>query len=66
MRAVGRSKSPHSPAPGGGTASIEGVVELKTMSEAERAHLADDAGKKIDEIPKNEVRIMASAVEVNR
>lgn len=51
---------------GGGTASIEGVVELKTMSEAERAHLADDAGKKIEEIPQNEVRIMASAVEVNR
>lgn len=51
---------------GGGTASVEGVVELKTMSEAERAHLAEDAGKKIDEIPLAEVRIMATAVEVNR
>ena len=51
---------------GGGTASIEGIVELKTMSEAERAHLAEDAGKKIDEIPQSEVRIMATAVEVSR
>ncbi len=50
----------------GAKTSIEGVVELKTLSKAERAHLADDAGKSIDQIPENEVRLMATAVELSR
>jgi hypothetical protein len=45
---------------------IEGVVSLKTMTQAERAHLAQDGGKKIEEIPEHELRVVASAVELRR
>ena len=50
----------------GSKAEIEGVVELKVLSDAERAHLADDAGKPVDQVPKNELRLMASAVQLVR
>ena len=45
----------------GYTASVEGIVKAKTMSEAERAHLAEDGKVSIDEIPKAELRIIATA-----
>ena len=45
---------------------IEGVVSLKTMSHDERAHLAEDGGKSIDEIPEHELRVEATAVELRR
>ena len=48
----------------GKIATIEGVVKARTLSEAERAHLAEDAGTKIDAIPKAEIRLIASALEV--
>ncbi|MBV70416.1 MAG: hypothetical protein CMH52_03620 [Myxococcales bacterium] len=50
----------------GSSAVIEGKLELKSMSAAERQHLADDAGKSIDDIPKHELRIMASGVKLTR
>lgn len=50
----------------GANAIVEGVVELKVMSEAERQHLADDAGKKLADIPKHEMRLMASGVALSR
>ncbi len=48
----------------GKLAVIEGEVKVKTMSDAERAHLAEDAGKPISEIPTAELRLVASALEV--
>ena len=50
----------------GSEAVVEGTVKLKTMSDAERQHLADDAGKSIDEIPKHELRIIATGVSLKR
>lgn len=50
----------------GHAAIVEGKVEVKTLSEAERKHLADDAGKKVSEIPENELRIVATGVEVRK
>ena len=50
----------------GATARIEGVVEVKKMSQAEREHLAKDEGKPVAEIPQVELRIMASALELTR
>jgi hypothetical protein len=50
----------------GSKTSVEGVVELKTLSAAERAHLAEDAGKSVDQVPENEIRLVATAVELNR
>ena len=50
----------------GASAIVEGKLELKSMSTAERQHLADDAGKSIDDIPKHELRIMASGVKLTR
>lgn len=50
----------------GRDAVIEGVVEVKTLDEAERKHLADDAGKTIDAIPKHELRLVASGVELRK
>ena len=46
--------------------TVEGTVEVKKLSDAERAHLAEDAGKKVDEIPAVELRLMASALEIKR
>ena len=45
----------------GYTASVEGIVKAKTLSEGERAHLAEDGKVSIEQIPKAEVRIVASA-----
>ncbi|MEE2788135.1 MAG: DUF4920 domain-containing protein [Myxococcota bacterium] len=50
----------------GSTASVEGVIKLKTLSDAERAHLAQDAGKAVQAVPKHEVRIVATAVSLVR
>ena len=45
----------------GWSASVEGLVKAKTLSEAERAHLASDGQVDVKEIPKAEIRIVASA-----
>jgi hypothetical protein len=50
----------------GAKAVVEGVVEVKTLDEAERKHLADDAGKSIDTIAKHELRLMANGCELRR
>ncbi len=50
----------------GSTAIVEGAVEVKTLSEAERKHLAEDAGKSVDTIPKHELRLVATGVELTR
>ena len=42
-------------------ASVEGFVKAKTLSDAERAHLAEDGKVSIDQIPKTELRIVASS-----
>lgn len=43
---------------------VEGAVEVKTLAEAERAHLAEDGKTSIDAIPKHEVRIVATGLRV--
>lgn len=48
----------------GKLATLEGVVEAKVLSEAERTHLAEDAKKPVEEIPAAELRVVASAVEI--
>jgi hypothetical protein len=48
----------------GKLATIEAVVKAKVLSEAERKHLAEDAGSSIDDIPKAEIRLIASALEI--
>lgn len=45
-------------------AVLEGKVEAKTLDEAERKHLAEDAGKPVSEIPKAELRLIATGVEI--
>ncbi len=50
----------------GAMGTVEGTIEVKKLSDAERAHLAEDAGKKKDEIPAVELRLMASALEIKR
>lgn len=50
----------------GSSAIVEGAVEVKTLSEAERKHLAEDAGKTIDAIPEHELRLVATGVELTR
>lgn len=50
----------------GSAAVVEGAVEVKTLSEAERKHLAEDAGKTIADIPEHELRVVATAVELRR
>lgn len=50
----------------GAMATVEGVVEVKTLPEDERAHLAEDAKASIDTIPKVELRLVATAIEVRR
>ena len=42
-------------------ASVEGIVKAKILSEAERAHLAEDGKVSISEVPKAELRIVATA-----
>lgn len=48
----------------GRKATLEGVVETKRLDPKERAHLAEDAGKKVDEIPEVELRVVATGVEL--
>ena len=50
----------------GANATVEGRIEVKKMGDAERKHLADDAGKPVDSIPAQEVRLVATAVEIRR
>ena len=50
----------------GADARIEGVISVKKLSDGERAHLAGDEGKKVEEIPAVELRITASALELTR
>ena len=38
----------------------------ETLSEAERKHLADDAGSTVDQIPGHELRLVATALEVRK
>ena len=46
--------------------SLEGEVKVKTMSLAERKHLAEDAQSDLSAIPEVELRIQASGVEFRR
>jgi hypothetical protein len=53
----------------GKTVVVEGTAAVKEVSEAQRRHLAEDAGKKADEIkkikgPDKEVQLIAKGVEV--
>lgn len=50
----------------GAMATVEGTVEVKQVPEDERQHLADDAKASIDTIPKVELRLVATAIEVRR
>lgn len=43
---------------------VEGKIHVKTMSEGERKHLAEDAKVDVSEIPKVELRIVAQGVEL--
>ena len=47
-------------------ARVEGLVEIKFMSEGERQHLADDEKVDVSKIPKVEMRIIATGVELRR
>lgn len=51
---------------GGHAAKVEGQVEAKTLDEAERKHLAEDAGKKVEEIPTHELRLVATGLEIRK
>ncbi|MFN3197420.1 MAG: DUF4920 domain-containing protein [Bradymonadia bacterium] len=44
--------------------SVEGVVELKALSEAARAHFAKDEGTTIDKVPEVELRMVATGVDI--
>jgi hypothetical protein len=50
----------------GAQATLEGTIEVKHLSEGERAHLAEDARASIDTVPKVELRLQATALEVRR
>ena len=50
----------------GSAAIVEGEVQVKTLTEAERKHLAEDAGKTVDAIPAHEIRLVATGVELTR
>ena len=50
----------------GMNAKLEGKVQIKEMSDAERKHLADDANVSVDTIPKVELRIIAQGVELTK
>lgn len=47
-------------------ALVEGQVEVKALSEAERKHLAEDAGQGIETIPSHELRLVATALELRK
>jgi hypothetical protein len=50
----------------GHAGKVEGQVEVKTLSEGERQHLADDAGKTIADIPAQELRVVATGLEIRK
>lgn len=50
----------------GSTAIVEGEVQVKTLTDAERKHLAEDAKKPVESIPVHEVRLVATGVELTR
>ena len=45
-------------------AVMDAEVKIKMMSDAERQHLADDGGVSVDQIPKVELRLVASGLEI--
>lgn len=45
-------------------AILEGTVEAKVLDEAERKHLAEDAKKPVSAIPKAELRLIATGIEI--
>lgn len=48
----------------GMSARMAGQVKVKFLSEGERAHLAEDGRVDVSEIPKAELRIIASGIEL--
>ena len=48
----------------GKRAVVEGLLEVKTLSDAEAKHLAKDSGDKNAKIVKQEVRLMATGLEM--
>ena len=42
-------------------ASVEGIVKAKVLSDAERAHLAEDGNVPVATVPKAEIRIVATS-----
>lgn len=48
----------------GKAAVVEGVVEVKQLSEAMRKHLAEDEGTTVDKVPATELRMVATGVEL--
>ena len=47
----------------GKTATLEGTVQIKQLSLAERQHLAEDAQSDVSAIPEVELRLIASGVD---
>jgi hypothetical protein len=48
----------------GQVATVEATVKVTKLDAAERAHLAQDAGKKPEEIPEVELRLVANGLEL--
>ena len=48
----------------GQVALVEATVNVTKLDPAERAHLAQDAGKKAEEIPEIELRLVANGLEL--
>lgn len=46
-------------------AVLEAEVKIKMMSDAERQHLAEDGKVSVDQIPKVELRLVASGLELS-
>ena len=44
---------------------LKGEIKVKMLSDAERAHLAEDGQVAVTEIPKAELRLVASGVEIH-
>ena len=47
-------------------AKVEGKIQIKEMSDAERKHLADDENVPVESVPKVELRIVAQGVELTK
>ncbi len=48
----------------GRAATVEATVQVTKLEPAERAHLAQDAGKKVEEIPEVELRLVANGIDL--